>query len=121
MRIYKPEHFKLRIEDVKYRRNDDGTLSFISWTGYGPIIVPFSHKVYLNRGTRKPKFTMKYGKRILWIDLTKYLTRHMSYLKDKEEKEILGDYSENLPKEKQLDLFENIITKFENFEKIMES
>ena len=118
MKIDDPKYFKLKIEDVKYRRNEDGTYSFSEWTGYGPIIVPFNHKVYLNRGTRKPKFTMKYGKKVLWIDLNKYLTKHMSYLKDKEEKAALGDYSENIPKEKQLDLFENIITKFEKFVRI---
>jgi len=97
MRIHKAEHFRLKIEDVKYRRNDDGTLSFSEWTGYGKIIVSFGKSVGINRGTRKPKFRMLYDKtRILDIDLTEYLTRHIGYLHDKEE---------------------NMITKFDDFEK----
>jgi len=112
MKIDKVKYFKLKIDDMKYRRNDDGTLSFIEWTGWGYIQIPFGHKVYLKRGTRKPKFTMAYGKtRVLEIDLNKYLTRHISYLQDKEETEIpVTD------KPKQLDLFEHIITSFRNFE-----
>jgi hypothetical protein len=116
VKIEDPKYFKLKIEDVKYRRNDDGTLSFWEWTGYGPVIIPFGHTIYLNRGTRKPKFTMAYGKtRVLEIDLTKYLTKHISYLQDKEEIE-----NTEIPvtpnKPKQLDLFEHIITSFKSFE-----
>lgn len=114
MKISKPQHFKLRIEDVKYYRKEDGTPVFTEWTGYGPVIIPFSHTVFLKRGTRKPQFTMQYGKRrVLTIDVREYLKNHLSYLSDKEEKGELGDYSENLskvePPEKprQLDLFED--------------
>jgi len=119
MKIDKVKYFKLKIDDMKYRRNDDGTLSFIEWTGWGYIQIPFGYKVYLKKGTRKPKFTMAYGKtRVLEIDLTKYLTKHISYLQDKEEIE-----NTKIPvilnKPKQLNLFEHIITKFENFEKVL--
>ena len=111
MTISNPKHFRIKIEDMKHRRNDDGTLSFSEWTGYGPIIVPFSGKVFLKRGTRKPKFTMSYGKRILYIDLTKYLKRHLDYLESKE------DQPPEQQSPEQLGLFENIITKFQVFVK----
>jgi hypothetical protein len=119
MKISNPKYFHLKIEDMDYRRDDDGNLFFKSWIGYGPITVPFQKKektIYLNRGTRKPKFTMAYGKtRVLEIDLTKYLTKHISYLQDKEEIE-----NTEIPvtpnKPKQLDLFEHIITSFKSFE-----
>lgn len=104
MLISKPEFFHLKIEDVKYRRNDDGSLSFSEWTGYGPIQVPFSKKkVYLKRGTRKPKFSMQFGKtRVLQIDLTEYLKIHLNYLNDKEETN-------------------NLITTFDDFELKLEN
>jgi len=116
MKIDDPKYFKLKIEDMKYRRNDDGTLSFSEWTGYGPIRVLFGKTVFLKRGRRLPKFTMRYkhkGKNmILYIDVTKYLKNHVSYLQYKEEKSALGDYKENVPKERQLDLFEDFCRKF---------
>jgi hypothetical protein len=86
VKISKAKYFKLKIEDMKYHRNDDGTLSFSEWTGYGPIIVPFGHTVFLKRGTRKPVFTMLYGKKILYIDVREYLKNHVNYLHDKEER-----------------------------------
>lgn len=116
MLISKPQHFKLRIEDVKYYRKEDGTPVFTEWTGYGPVQVPFGHTLFLKRGTRKPQFTLGRGRRVYTIDVRAYLKNHLNYLLDKEEKAALGDYRENLPPEpkpeppkqkpRQLDLFD---------------
>jgi hypothetical protein len=99
MKIDKAKNFNLRIEDVKYYRKEDGTLVFTEWTGYGPIIVPFGKTLFLIRGTRKPIFTLERGRKQYHIDVREYLKNHLNYLKDKEEKETLGDYKENLPPE----------------------
>ena len=108
MKIDDPKYFNLKIEDMKYRRNDDGTLSFTVWTGYGPIQIPFGKTVFLKRDTRLPKFTMMYGKtRVLHIDVTKYLKNHVSYLQDKEEKDSMTTSFDDFEKKKgeQLKLF----------------
>lgn len=108
MLISKPQHFKLRIEDVKYYRKENGAPVFTEWTGYGPIQVPFGHTLFLKRGTRKTVFTLSRGDKVFTIDVRDYLKNHLSYLQDKDEKSALGDYKENLPLEppKQLDLFD---------------
>ena len=108
MKISDSKYFKLKIEDVKYIKDNNGDLLFKSWTGYGPIQIPFGKTVFLKRGTRLPKFTMMYGKtKVLHIDVTKYLKNHVSYLQDKEETSNMTTSFDDFEKKKgeQLKLF----------------
>ena len=114
MKIDKVKYFKLRIEDVKYYMKDDIPI-FTKWTGYGVVIVPFGQSVFLSRNTRNPVFTLEKGRKQYHIDTREYLKNHLSYLKDKEEKSELGEYSDIIPRTEisktgnQLDLFEKFI------------
>lgn len=107
MVIKKAKYFHLKIEDVKWSRNDKGDVYFSEWTGYGPITVPFGKTVFLKRGTRKPVFTMLYKKnRVLEIDIREYLRNHLDYIHDKQVQQV--------QKDKQQD---NVTTSFTDFEK----
>lgn len=84
MVIKKAKYFHLKIEDVKWKRNDKGDVYFSEWTGYGPIVVLFGKTIFLKRDTRKPVFTMLYKNRVFEIDVREYLKNHLDYLQDKE-------------------------------------
>ena len=106
MVIKNVKDFHLKIEDVKWKRNDKGDVFFSEWTGYGPINIPYGKTVFLKRGTRKPVFTMLYKKnRVLEIDVREYLKKHLDYLQDKEVQQIQKEKKPQITKS--FDDFEN--------------
>jgi len=85
MIIKNSKYFHLKIEDIKWKRNDKGDIFIQEWIGYGPISIPFTNKtVFLKRDTRKPIFKRLFENKTLEIDVREYLKNHLNYLQDKE-------------------------------------
>jgi hypothetical protein len=92
MKIKDPKYFHFTIEDVKWKRNQNGEIFITEWIGYGPISVPFTDKkIYLKKLSRKPIFTRLFGNIVLEIDVREHLKRHLLYIEDKEKDQIEKD------------------------------
>lgn len=86
MKLAKIQNFsKIKIEDVKFHHNEEGSVVIEEWTGYGLLTIPYHKHIAINRGTRKPVFTMAYYGRLFSIDMREYL---MEYLRKRNEEEL---------------------------------